>query len=224
MEKPRISLLAIFSLVAGMSFFIPIVAGLAAILLGIFAVKSINKSQGVLLGKGVAYTGIGLGTIHGTVWLLVFYAGLTYIVDPDQSGVVIRDGEVQRVVESGLHHKIPFIESVEYYPIETFQALEAKTPFLFSSKKRHSLSYTVQWRICDASKAYVEYGPFREYSFEARILNRAKFILREATAYKSDLKALVTDYTTLNNIENDLNDELNSSGVCVVMFTLRDSE
>lgn len=225
MDKPRISFLAISSLVAGMAFFIPIVTGLAAILLGAFSVKSINKSQGMLLGKGLAYTGIGLGAVHGTFWLLIFYAGLTYLVDVGQSAVVLRGGDVQRVEKSGLHYKIPFIESVEYYPTETVQLLESNTEaLLFSSRETHSLDYKLQWKICAADKAYIKYGPFKRRLIEELLSVKVKNALRNASAHKSNSKELITDYTILKDTENDLNNNLKDSGVCVVMLTLISSE
>ena len=225
MDKPRISFLAIASLVTGMLFFIPIVTGIAAILLGAFAVKAINKSKGIILGKGIAYTGIGLGTIHGTFWLLVFYAGLTYLVDVDQSAVVLRGGDAQRVVNSGLHYKIPFIESVEYYPTERIQSLDSKTGvLLFSSREAHSLDYRLLWKVCSADKAYIKFGPFRKSLFEEWISLEVTNALRGVAVYKSNPKELVADYTILKDAENDLNNELNATGVCVVMLTLSASE
>ena len=66
-ESPTTHRLAIFSAVLGiLSFFFIPFCGLAALILGIEALKRINASNGRFLGKGEAITGIALG-----VWAFV---------------------------------------------------------------------------------------------------------------------------------------------------------
>jgi tetratricopeptide (TPR) repeat protein len=62
---PRVSSLAVISCaVAGLLFFIPLLSGLAAVIVGAAALYYIGKSGGLLTGKGLAITGITIGLVQ----------------------------------------------------------------------------------------------------------------------------------------------------------------
>jgi hypothetical protein len=69
----RDSALAIVSLITGIAswVFLPIVGALTAIITGHLAISEINKSSGMLKGKGMATAGLILGYIQIAVFLIV---------------------------------------------------------------------------------------------------------------------------------------------------------
>ena len=73
-EKHRISGLAIASLVFGLLFFIPLVSGILAMIFGIKAYFATRNSDGYILGKNIALSGIVLGSIQ----LLVLISGVLH--------------------------------------------------------------------------------------------------------------------------------------------------
>lgn len=79
--KVRISYLALLSLVMGMAFYIPIASGGVAVVAGLYAINRIKRSEGRLLGRGMAVVGALLGLIHAVLWSLHLYAGMGYVVD-----------------------------------------------------------------------------------------------------------------------------------------------
>jgi hypothetical protein len=73
---PQSSTLAVISLVFGfLSFCLPLVAGLIAVVCGLIAVVQINASQGRMAGKGVAIAGAILGVV-GTLFNLAILVAL----------------------------------------------------------------------------------------------------------------------------------------------------
>ena len=69
-QPPKTSGLAIASLIFGIgAFCIPILPGLAAVILGVFGLSGINRSQGRLGGRGLAVAGIITGGVGMCLWL-----------------------------------------------------------------------------------------------------------------------------------------------------------
>lgn len=76
-DKPRISILAMASFfISIVLFFLPLLSGLAAVIVGVVAISSIAKYKGILSGKGFAVTGIILGLLQ-----IVFIAALSILIN-----------------------------------------------------------------------------------------------------------------------------------------------
>ena len=218
-DQPRISKLAVASLVAGMLFFVPIATGLLAVVAGALAINVISKSKGMLLGKGLAYSGLVLGAIHGIFWLLIAYADMSYVVDATESAVVIRNGEVSRVEEAGIHLKIPFLESVEHFPTMSLQRLNASAgPFLLRTRESLQIEYSLLWQVCSPIKTFEQIGAFNVSDIEFYIDYSLGDALRHVTVQKSSLEELTSDYKMEPSIVKTLNEQLESKGICIRTF------
>jgi len=55
--------------------------------------------------------------ILGIIALIIVFASY-FTVDPEEVGIITRFGRYTRTAESGLHFKMPFVESVQYVPVE----------------------------------------------------------------------------------------------------------
>lgn len=153
--KYRISGLAIASLVFGMLFFIPLISAVLATVFGIKAYFSIRNSDGYILGKNVAISGIVLGGIQLFVWCMVFFSGLFYIVEQNQQAVVTQSGKVVRESYPGFHTKIPFMEKVYFYPKDNiFNFNIEPDKFLLRSKTPVLISIGVRWQVCNPVSMY----------------------------------------------------------------------
>jgi regulator of protease activity HflC (stomatin/prohibitin superfamily) len=222
-SNPRISYLAVSSLVTGMLFFVPIISGLVAIFTGVLAIRFISKSEGNLLGKGLAYSGVGLGAVHGCIWMLVAYAGLTYNVDQGKTAIVLRNWEVVRVEEAGFHFKIPFIESIEYFPTEEIHNLQSNTgPLLFSTKESHPVEYSVLWRVCSPERAYKKFGKYSGARIQSYLEMQVVSELRMAAAFKSNLQQLIIDYDGRRKLEEQLNNAMFAYGICTSTLNFKE--
>lgn len=63
------------------------------------------------LGKNLRFI------IVGIVALIIVFASY-FTVDPEEVGIITRFGKYTRTAEPGLHFKLPFVESVQYVPVE----------------------------------------------------------------------------------------------------------
>ena len=76
-DKPRISALAVASFIISIAlFFLPLLSGLAAVVVGVIAIGSIAKYKGILSGKGFAVTGIIIGLMQ-----IVFIAAFPLLIN-----------------------------------------------------------------------------------------------------------------------------------------------
>ena len=223
--QPRISYLAIASLVLGTAFYVPIMTGVLACLTGILAVRAIKASGQTLLGKGIAVTGSVLGGIHTVFWSLVLFAGLTYTIDYGYSGVVLRDGKPVRVEEAGEHYKIPFFEFVEVFPTAEIFSYESNTgKIYFASKESADFEYKVLWRVCDPIRTFTHTGVFNKSRIELRLSTLAKDQLRMAAIRKNSLIDLVAKRNGIEKVEKELEAEFKELGVCLLSFLVPLSE
>jgi hypothetical protein len=159
----KISRLAIASLILATAFYIPVIAGVAAILVGIAALRKIKASKEVVLGVGIARFSIGFGALHALLWILFLFPGASFEVPIGQFGVVFRDSEPVRVAGYGSHRKWPMFESVELYPDGELQKFEVEPEeVLLSTSKIVRVEVSGLWTICDPIK-FAEYfhRPYR---------------------------------------------------------------
>lgn len=70
--QPSTSTLAVIAFIVGLlSFFLPFLGGLLAIILGIIAVVRIGNSNGLKTGRVFGWLGVGLGVLTIAIWTLV---------------------------------------------------------------------------------------------------------------------------------------------------------
>jgi hypothetical protein len=216
-EKHRISGLAIASLVFGLLFFIPLVSGILATIFGIKAYFTIRNSDGYILGKNIALSGIILGSIQ----LLVFLSGVFYIVDQHQQAVVTQSGKIVREAYPGFHAKIPYVEKVYFYPMyKQFKFETAPTKLLLSTKEVVTASIGVQWKVCDPNAVFnSSRRDFNQSSIELVISEFLIHGLRDE-AYKYNnieqlLKPIDQYKTVFEKATSDLNKKF---GVCLIKY------
>ncbi|PVM89376.1 FtsH protease activity modulator HflK [Caulobacter radicis] len=108
-------------------------------------------------GRGKAIM-LGAGAVVG-LWLLTG----TYVVQPNQQGVVTTFGAYSRTSNPGLRYHLPWpFEAVQRVPVTSIQTLDiggvpgAEVPaerlMLTGDENIVDLSFTVQWRVSDAGK------------------------------------------------------------------------
>ncbi|MEH0195869.1 FtsH protease activity modulator HflK [Caulobacter sp. CCNWLY153] len=108
-------------------------------------------------GRGKAIL-LGAGAVIG-LWLLTG----TYVVQPNQQGVVTTFGAYSRTSNPGLRYHLPWpFEAVQRVPVTSIQTLDiggvpgAEVPaerlMLTGDENIVDLSFTVQWRVSDAGK------------------------------------------------------------------------
>lgn len=102
------------------------------------------------------------------VLVIVLFAIITlattlYTVEEDEYAYVVRFSKVEQVKESaGLHFKIPFIDSVQYFP-KNIQLYDlAPSDVLTSDSKAMSVDSYVLWKISDPMTFYKSLGSITE--------------------------------------------------------------
>ena len=169
------------------------------------------------------------------LWLL---SGI-YTVGPDEQGIVLRYGAMNRVTSSGLNYHIPFPIERVYTPKVTevkrielgFRTIDPGPPARYSDKPNESrmltgdenmvdLDVIVQYRISDAAK-YL----FNVRNPQTTVGHAAEAAVRQVVGSKPIDEALTTgkgviQQQTLGEIQNILNKY--DSGLTVVAVQLQD--
>lgn len=141
-------------------------------------------------GKAIALTA---GAVIG-LWLLTG----TYVVQPNQQGVVTTFGAYSRTSNPGLRYHLPWpVEAVQRVPVTSIQTLDvggvpgAEVPaerlMLTGDENIVDLSFTVQWRVSDAGKFV-----FNVRSPEAALKDVAESAMREVVG-KTALTPILTN-------------------------------
>lgn len=169
------------------------------------------------------------------VWLLTGF----YIVGPDEQGIVLRFGRLDRVTTSGLNYRFPFpIESV-YTPKVTevkrleigFRTVDPGPPARYQDRTRESrmltgdenivdVDFIVQYRIADAAKFL-----FNVRNAETTMGHAAEAAIRQVVGSKPIDEALTTgkgviQQETMKEIQRIL--DKYGSGLRVVAVQLQD--
>jgi membrane protease subunit HflC len=209
--------MAVASLILGMTFVIPLVPAILAVVAGLMARRSIESSQGSLLGKGAATIGLTLGSLQGAAWALILFAGMVYVVDPTETAVLVRNNEPAAIVRPGLNFKMPFFESVVFYP--TSRIFENKTKpmsVLFLSNKRSDIIVTMGWRICDPMRFFKVSGKEFSASGPARRLTiLAERYLRRADHKANDVDEFTSEFEYRYQMSESINEGAERFGLCV---------
>jgi len=180
-------------------------------------------------------TGVLFVVIATALWLL---SGI-YTVGPDEQGIVLRYGALNRVTSSGLNYHIPFPIERVYTPKVTevkrielgFRTIDPGPPARYSDKPNESrmltgdenmvdLDVIVQYRISDAAK-YL----FNVRNPQTTVGHAAEAAIRQVVGSKPIDEALTTgkgiiQQQTLSEIQKILN--LYDSGLTVVAVQLQD--
>jgi membrane protease subunit HflK len=180
-------------------------------------------------------TGVLFVVIATALWLL---SGI-YTVGPDEQGIVLRYGALNRVTSSGLNYHIPFPIERVYTPKVTevkrielgFRTIDPGPPARYSDKPNESrmltgdenmvdLDVIVQYRISDAAK-YL----FNVRNSQTTVGHAAEAAIRQVVGSKPIDEALTTgkgviQQQTLSEIQKILN--LYDSGLTVVAVQLQD--
>ncbi len=216
--KVRISYLALLSLVMGMAFYIPIASGGIAVVAGLYAINRIKRSEGRLLGRGMAVVGALLGLIHAVLWSLHLYAGMGYVVDEGVTAVVERGDEVVRMEKPGLHYMIPYVETVTHYPTDSiFEAESEVEKYILYTKDHAELQFNVLWKICDVRRFHTNLGYFVEKYHNQMIVAKYKGILRVLASKYNDVDDLSNTLVAKDYMNGLLEEELAEYGICPVM-------
>ena len=220
-SSSRVSYLAVTSLVLGMAFFVPILTGLAAIVAGLIALKTIRHSESQITGKGIAVTGIALGSIQALYWVFIVIIGLTFSVEQHQTAVVVRDGKAVRVEGPGTHYKIPNFESVELFPTSEYFKLEiSKTPLILKSRKIVKLNVSVIWNICGPLNTYNKFGSFNHEMVKLAVKQNLISELRTMAARASGIRELLYNENTGKELEGRFSVATKPMGVCIKTLNL----
>lgn len=99
------------------------------------------------------------------VFIVIVLAGLIvlsntfYTVDQRERDIVFKFGKIVRADEQpGLHYKMPFVETVDYFD-GRIQTMESEPePFLTKEQKNLVVDSYVKWRVKNVSKYYVTVG------------------------------------------------------------------
>ena len=180
-------------------------------------------------------TGVLFVVIATALWLL---SGI-YTVGPDEQGIVLRYGALNRVTSSGLNYHVPFPIERVYTPKVTevkrielgFRTIDPGPPARYSDKPNESrmltgdenmvdLDVIVQYRISDAAK-YL----FKVRNPQTTVGHAAEAAVRQVVGSKPIDEALTTgkgviQQETLSEIQKILN--LYDSGLTVVAVQLQD--
>ena len=86
-------------------------------------------------------------------------AGSVYTVREDQYACVVRFSKIENTVsQPGLHFKIPFIDSVKYFPKATMLYDIPPTEVLTSDKQNMTVDCYILWNIQDPKLFYQTLG------------------------------------------------------------------
>lgn len=97
------------------------------------------------------------------LFVVVALVSACYTVEENEYAYVVRFSKVEQVEENaGLHFKIPFIDSVQYFP-KNIQLYDlAPSDVLTSDSKAMSVDSYVLWKISDPMKFYKSLGSISE--------------------------------------------------------------
>jgi membrane protease subunit HflK len=169
--------------------------------------------------------------------LVVGYFAFFFMVKVDEVGVVLRFGEVNREVPSGLHFRLPYpIEEVRLPKVTAQNTIEigfasargggrdvpAESLMLTGDENIVVVGFVVRWRINDAKK-YL----FNIQKPDETVKEVAESAMREVVG-QSDIKPIITEarYQTEGAVQKLMQEVLDyyGAGITVEQVTMQKSE
>ncbi len=123
-----------------------------------------------------------------------------YTVDERQKAIVFRFGEiVSSKNEPGMHFKMPFINTVQYYDARV-QTLDADAQsYLTREKKNLLVDSFVKWRIDDVREYYIRLGG-RKSAANSRLAQRVNDAIRVEVGKRSVQEVVSGDRIAIMNL------------------------
>ncbi len=156
---------------------------------------------------------IGFALVVGLVW--IGFGLFTFTVDETQKAVVLRFGEIVRVVEEpGLYFKTPFVQQVLYLE-DRLMSYELTTPepIITADKQRLNMDSYVLWRIRDP-RAYRERLPGLRRDAEVQLVRAIRDALRDIVAQQPFQEVLKRDF--LVEVQRQAQREVDAFGIEIV--------
>lgn len=141
-----------------------------------------------------------LKLIIPAIVIIIILAGSFFQVETEEVGVIVRFGEYNRTVESGLNFKVPFMEKVFKVPVERQQKLEfgfrtvragVQTEYTRSGTRDESLMLTGDLNLADVEWV-VQYRIDQPYNYLFKVRN-PETTLRDIS--ESAMRQIVGDRT-----------------------------
>ncbi len=152
----------------------------------------------------------------GLLLVLLFLA--SYTVDQREKAIEFRFGEILKAdIGSGLHFKIPFIETVKKFPT-TIQTLNSRSErFLTGEKKYVLVDFFVKWRIDDVSTFYRATGGGRLEAAGSRLEDIMKDGLRNEFSRRTIEEALSEERDAImRGLEQKSNEAAKQLGIDII--------
>ncbi len=223
--EAKISRLAIASLILGMLFFVPLITAVMGIGTGLVARRAIRSSQGRLLGKGLATSGLVLSSFQGVIWTLILFAGMVFLVEPVETAVVARDNVPVRTRGPGVSFKFPFSESVVVYPAASiFEAQTKPVRTNFQSDESSNVIAKFGWKVCRPLQLY-ETSPraFSKSNAAERLTILAERYLGSARHGAKNRHELVNAGEHPYKMAEAINSGAERFGLCVLYLSIEDA-
>lgn len=106
------------------------------------------------------------------VFVLSLVFGSWYRVDQGERVVVLRTGAVRGVSEPGLHFKLPILDGIVRFPIQTQSVVYEKLQAYSQDQQPADIQMSVTWRLPadKVADAYAEFGSLA--NLQARLIDR----------------------------------------------------
>ena len=134
--------------------------------------------------------------IIGVLAFLFLFVTLTFSIDEGVRGVVVRFGEVNRVVDPGLHVRIPAVEGVKKFSVRT-QKYEVESASASSDLQNVTTTVAVQYFVNPdtVSELFTQYGEY----YRERIIHPAVQEVVKASTAKYNATELITKRQEVKN-------------------------
>ncbi len=145
-----------------------------------------------------------------------------YFVDEREKAIVFKFGEiVDSDVEPGLHWKVPFINSVEYYDARV-QTLDANPQrYLTSEKKNLSVDSFVKWKIRDVHLYYTRLRGLKSNA-RSRLDQRVNDALRQEFGRRTVQEVISGDRgLIMETVQKSMNEEAATLGIEIIDVRLK---
>ena len=131
-------------------------------------------------------------------------AGSVYTVREDQYACVVRFSKIENTVsQPGLHFKIPFIDSVKYFPKATMLYDIPPTEVLTSDKQNMTVDCYILWNIQDPKLFYQTLGSSLVAEERLNALTYSRLMTRRGTLAQADIVNM-EDGSERNEIYNGI--------------------